>query len=639
MYGHFDEWYPELAGRTPFGGDESRGASNDHILPNTVSLVGKGNTVEPTSTRPIARTLVLQFLSMRPVPRLPTSFLLGLLLTVGLLAGCRQTRPTTGPSGPEVGPLPEIPREFRAAWIATVANIDWPSEPGLPVETQKEELRRMLDRADALNLNAVIFQVRPHADALYDSPHEPWSFYLTGEQGRAPSPSYDPLAFAIEEAHTRGLELHAWFNPYRAGHPADTSAVAPSHLANRHPSWVHEYGEYLWLDPGLPEVQDHTHRVIMDVVRRYDVDGVHFDDYFYPYPSYDDGSPFPDSTSWTRARETGWTGTRGDWRRHNVNLLVERVYRSIKETKPHVKFGISPFGIWRPDHPPGTTGFDAYTQLYADARKWLREGWVDYLTPQLYYRLDQFGHSYPEMLRWWSEQNDEDRHIWPGLYTSRVAMDGDSHWSDRQLLGQIYTARSHPAATGQVHFSMKALMPLPDSVQRAESDSTVLAPVYDTLTVGSVIVQERAVDSIRTDTTVTDRVSIVQTKPAPRALRSTHRLQARLRSEAYGTPAVIPASPWLTEKSPSRPRLSVRGDGPQRVVTWTPTGPESVHRWVVRRRTGNSWAIDVLPGEKQTLSLPIAAERAHVDAVVISAVNRFGHIGPPASVRLDRPTE
>jgi len=584
---------------------------------------------------------------------MPTLRLRGVLAVVLVLLGaalgpaCRQARLPARLAERGIDAPPEVPREVRAAWIATVANIDWPSEPGLPVAEQKAELRRMLDRAAALNLNAVIFQVRPHADALYDSPHEPWSFYLTGKQGKAPDPHYDPLAFAVEAAHERGLELHAWFNPYRAGHPADSSARAPSHVSNQHPSWVREYGEYLWLDPGVPAARDHTHRVIMDVVRRYDVDGVHFDDYFYPYPSYADGAPFPDSTSWARAQANGWEGSRADWRRHNVNRLVERLYRSIKETKPHVKFGISPFGIWRPDHPPGTRGFDAYDQLYADARTWIREGWVDYLAPQLYYRSDQFGYSYPEMLRWWIEQNHEDRHVWPGLYTSRVRMDGQQHWSDRQILGQIYTARSHPGATGQIHFSMQALMPLPDSVQRSGvPDTTRLAPVLDTVAADSMIVGPRRTDSlavgpVRLDSAVvgtvrTDSVSVVREAPPPRALQATHRLHERLRTEAYATPALVPASPWLDDDPPARPSVTARRRDAGLTLTLTPGGDEHVQWWVVRRHQEGTWHTDVLPGDRRTYDLPAPDDEAAPAALLVSAVDRVGNVSPAAVPRLSR---
>ncbi len=554
-------------------------------------------------------------------------FAIGLLVVgSGLLAGCGSTAPTPQPSPEEDVSPPPVPREFRAAWIATVANIDWPSEPGLSTQQQKAELRRMLDEAAALNLNAVIFQVRPHADALYESPHEPWSYYLTGKQGQEPQPYYDPLRFAVQEAHERGLELHAWFNPYRAGHPADTSDLAPGHVYNQHPSWVREYGDYLWLDPGVPAARDHTHRVILNVVRRYDIDGVHFDDYFYPYPSYADGAPFPDSASWARAQTNGWTGSRDDWRRHNVNRLVERVYRSVKDEKPHVKFGISPFGIWRPDHPPGTQGFDAYAALYADARKWLRNGWVDYVTPQLYYRLDQYGYSYPEMLRWWIEQNEQDRHVWPGLYTSRVRQHGDQHWSDRQILGQIYTARSHPGATGQVHFSMKALMPLPDSAYVANTLDSTLAPVSDTIPTDSIIIAGRRIDSLSVDSVTTDSVSIRRSQPPPKADRTTHRLRTRLQTEAYAAGALVPASPWLDDTPPARPRVSTERAS-QLTLKMTAGENEPVWKWVIQWRHEGSWHTAIVPRSHNSFSVPTSAPP---DAIVVRAVDRTGNLSPRA---------
>ncbi|MBU6410991.1 MAG: family 10 glycosylhydrolase, partial [Verrucomicrobia bacterium] len=262
---------------------------------------------------------------------------------------------------------PPVAREFRGAWIATVANLDWPSKPGLPVAQQKTELIALLDRAAQLKLNAVIFQVRPMCDAMYASPLEPWSAYLTGVQGRAPQPFYDPLAFAIDEAHKRGLELHAWFNPFRVSSPQARLPLALDDIARTHPELVRHYGDLLWLDPGEPAARQHVLDVIMDVVKRYDVDGVQFDDYFYPYPQSDASGrelDFPDAASWRRFG-AGRGLTRGDWRRQNINRFIQSVYQNIKAVKPWVKFGVSPFGIWRPGNPPQIKGFDAYAKLYA----------------------------------------------------------------------------------------------------------------------------------------------------------------------------------------------------------------------------------------------------------------------------------
>ncbi|MDP9348286.1 MAG: family 10 glycosylhydrolase, partial [Gemmatimonadota bacterium] len=282
-------------------------------------------------------------------------------------------------------------------WVASVANIDWPSRPGLSVAQQQAELLLILDRCAALRMNAVVLQVRPAADALYRSPHEPWSEYLTGEQGR--DPGYDPLEFAIAEAHRRGLELHAWFNPYRARHPSARAPNAPGHVSRTRPEWVKSYGRNLWMDPGEPAVQDQTVRVILDVVRRYDVDGVHLDDYFYPYPENDPATrqplPFPDSASYARYQAAGGRLGRDDWRRSNVDGLVQRLHREIRSAKPWVRFGISPFSIWRAGFPAGVRGFDPYEQLYADSRKWLVNGWVDYFAPQLYQPIGHTAQGYP----------------------------------------------------------------------------------------------------------------------------------------------------------------------------------------------------------------------------------------------------
>lgn len=370
---------------------------------------------------------------------------------------------------------PEPVREFRGAWIATVANIDWPSKPGLSVARQKAELISLLDRAAQLHFNAVVFQVRPACDAMYSSPIEPWSEYLTGAMGKAPEPFYDPLAFAIAEAHKRGLELHAWFNPFRARHLLAKSPIAPNHISKTHPELVRKYGDELWLDPGEPAAREYVLRVVMDVVNRYDVDGVTFDDYFYDYPIKDSAGhelDFPDDASWEKFGVASGLG-RDDWRRQNINRFIQNVYQNIKATKPWVQFGVSPFGIWRPKNPPQIKGFDAYAKLYADSRLWLASGWMDYLAPQLYWPVDSKEQNFAALLQWWRGQNAKGRHIWPALYDSAVG----EKFSTNEISRQIQTARGQ-SANGEIHFSLGNLLKnraLTDSIH-AEYAQPALVP-------------------------------------------------------------------------------------------------------------------------------------------------------------------
>jgi uncharacterized lipoprotein YddW (UPF0748 family) len=356
---------------------------------------------------------------------------------------------------PAPRPLPE--QEFRGVWVATVANIDWPSRRGLSAGEQKRELVAMFDRFKELNFNAVILQVRPMCDALYKSDLEPWSEYLTGEQGK--DPGYDPLAFAVAEAHKRGLELHAWFNPYRAWSPSARSKPAANHLVKARPDLAKPYGKHHWLNPTHPEVQKHSLAVVLDVVRRYDIDGVHMDDYFYPYPERDAAGaeiPFPDDDTWDAYREAGGKLGRADWRRQAVNEFVRRQYEEVKKLKPHVKVGISPFGIWRPGHPAGIAGFDQYAKLYADAKLWLNEGWVDYFTPQLYWPIGQEQQSFPKLLGWWAKENTRGRHVWPGVATYRAANDHKG-WTVGEVADQIRITREGDAP-GAIHFSAKPIL-------------------------------------------------------------------------------------------------------------------------------------------------------------------------------------
>lgn len=360
-------------------------------------------------------------------------------LLLRLLALCLPAFPVIAPAA----------QEFRGAWVASVYNLDWPSKPGLPAAAQKAELRAILNRAAELKLNAILLQVRPACDALYNAKQEPWSAFLTGRQGE--SPGYDPLEFAINEAHARGIELHAWFNPFRAAIHADDK-LAPSHVARVHPGWVRKYGGQLWLDPGVPEARRYVLDVMLDVVRRYDIDGVHIDDYFYPYPK--GGADFPDGATWAR-RGVASGLSRGDWRRDNVNRFVEEMYRSVKAVKPAVRVGISPFGIWRPGVPATIEAqLDSYEQLFADSRKWLAEGWCDYLAPQLYWSCEPAKQSFPVLLDWWRAQSRAGKPIWPGIATERIGAARPAS----EIARQIALTRRGTSQPGHIHWNMKALM-------------------------------------------------------------------------------------------------------------------------------------------------------------------------------------
>jgi uncharacterized lipoprotein YddW (UPF0748 family) len=430
---------------------------------------------------------------------------------------------------------PEPPREFRGAWITEVAsNADWPSKPGLTVAQQKAELISLLDRAVQLHLNAIVFQVRPACDAVYASPIEPWSEYLTGKQGKSPQPFYDPLAFAIDEAHKRGLELHAWFNPFRARLSTAKSPPAMNHISQTHPELIRKYGDQTWLDPGEPSVRQYVLRVVMDVVKRYDVDGVQFDDYFYPYPEKDSvgrALDFPDYATWKKYGLPNGFG-REDWRRANVNQFIQSIYQNIKATKPWVKFGISPFGIWRPQNPSQVRGLDAYAILYADSRKWLAEGWLDYIAPQLYWPIDSPQQSFPMLMQWWRGQNLKGRNLWPGLSAANVG----EKWKADEIARQIQIARGQNV-NGEIFFHLKNL-----------TDNPALAEI------------------IRNDYPQTALV------PASPWLDSTP-----------------PDQPKLTVIIEKNSRLDVR---------WETSGGEPAWLWVLQFRTDGVWTTQILPANR-----------------------------------------
>ncbi|MFE6688837.1 glycoside hydrolase family 10 protein [Streptomyces sp. NPDC057743] len=348
-------------------------------------------------------------------------------------------------------------RQLRGMWLATVANLDWPSRPGLDRAAQQRELAGLLDAAVRRRLNAVFFQVRPTADALWPSPYEPWSQVLTGVQGR--DPGWDPLDFAVREAHRRGLALHAWFNPYRIANHADPGRLAPGHPARRRPSWVVPYAGKLYYNPGLPEVRRFVQDAMMDAVRRYPLDGVHFDDYFYPYPVA--GRAFGDDAAYEAYG--GEFAGRGDWRRDNVNLLIREMHERLAGAGRHVPFGVSPFAVWRNSatDPHGSrteAGVQAYDDLYADTRRWVREGWVDSIVPQVYWPLGFAAADYAELVTWWAEVVAGTRvalYIGEALYKAgRTAQ--PAAWRDPAELSRHLTfAARHPQVGGHVYFSTK----------------------------------------------------------------------------------------------------------------------------------------------------------------------------------------
>ena len=460
-------------------------------------------------------------------------FLAAVLLLPGLLAAQSFKPSRERPSG--------LPREFRGAWVACVYNIDWPSRKGLSAASQQSELRRILDQMARMNMNAVIFQVRPNADAVYSSRIEPWSPWLTGSMGR--SPGYDPLAFCVSEAHARGIEVHAWFNPFRAL-PNASMPVSRNHVSRSHPSVIRDFKNYKWMDPGNSFTRDRAMQVILDVVRRYDIDGVHIDDYFYPYPDLGkDGRPrqrFPDGRSDAQ-------------RRSSVDSFVKGMYRGVKKTKPWVRVGISPFGIWKPGVPAGTTAsISAYDHLAADSRKWLREGWCDYLSPQLYWRIEG-PQSFSRLLTWWRGQGS--RPVWPGIATSRIQSSEDPGRPASEILRQVDLSRKVGRNwVGHVHWSMKSLRQNRGGVAKS------------------------------------------------------------LEKGAYRYPALVPPMPWVSKKEPATPRLEASAGRGEVRVRWNPVSGAA--RYAIQAKTDRGWSLHrVVPGGARETTLKGSFKAVAVSAV------------------------
>lgn len=502
-------------------------------------------------------------------------------LTLGFVAAAFATAGVARAAAP--ASPPPAPREFRAAWVATVSNIDWPSKKGLTTEEQRREILLICDRAAELKLNCLIVQVRPATDTMYPSKLEPWSPYLTGTAGAAPKPYYDPLQMWIDEGHKRGIEIHAWFNPYRARMDAK-SDVAPTHVSKTDPEIVLKYGDKLWLDPGEPKAAQRSLDVFNDVTRRYDVDGIHIDDYFYPYPVKDEVTkqeiPFPDDASWNRYKRSNPVRpnpaatnpaqaeqmARADWRRQNVNQLVERIYTSTKQIKPHVKFGISPFGIGRKGKVPGISGLDQYEALYADAALWLQKGWCDYFVPQLYWPIAKKEQSFPVLLDYWRSENFQNRHIWPGLFTAQMFEKTPKGFEPDEIVRQVRVTREG-ANPGHAHFSMRAF--------------------YG------------------------DRLSLTTT----------------LKREIYQTPALVPASPWLDSAPPPKPGVKLVKRKTTEVHL-TPGRGEKTWVWAIWRKQGDAWSFQTAPGDWRAITVEPGTTE-----VVVTAVDRVGNESARVSAR------
>ncbi len=501
--------------------------------------------------------------------------LLSLLVSLAACTSISRGQPSGNPGAVTA---PPTLREFRGVWVATVANIDWPSKRTLSSDQQVAEMNAILDRAAKLNLNAIVLQVRPSCDAMYPSALEPWSEYLSGRSGMgvtgAPA-GYDPLKLWIDGAHARGLQLHAWINPFRARHIEAKAPDAPSHISQRRPDLVKSYDRYLWLDPGEPDARAHSLAVALDLVKRYDLDGLHFDDYFYPYPKANE--EFPDDASYAKhvqmARSQGHEPlARGDWRRSNIDGFVQDLYREIKAAKPWVLVGISPFGIWRPGFPAGVKGFDAYDKLAADAKRWLNEGWLDYCAPQLYWKITAPGQPFEPLLTWWIGENLKGRHVWPGLNASRVGSTEKEPFAAEEITRQVEIVQGVAQRGG----------PSPRT-----SAGVVLYSVI-------ALMQNRG--------GLADRLALT-----------------------FRMPALIPASPWLAgdRPLPARPITSTEANSTGTLITLTAPIGTDVQIFVawVSEAGATSPRLVLVPKADARLSLPAGASAR------VACVDRYGRIG------------
>lgn len=458
--------------------------------------------------------------------------------------------------------LPEVKREFRAAWIATVANINWPSSRNLSTQEQKNEAIRILDLLAETNFNAVVFQVRPSADALYKSNYEPWSYYLAGETGKAPAPYYDPLEFWIDEAHKRGMELHVWLNPYRAHHLSG-GGVSSESMVKKSPSNIVKLknGMY-WFDPASVKTQDHVSNVVRDIVSRYDIDAVHFDDYFYPYASYNGGADFPDTASWNTYKNADGSLSKADWRRDHVNKFIERINKEIKQEKSYVKFGISPFGIWKSGYPAGVVGSSQYDELYADAKLWLNKGWIDYFSPQLYWPINSQRQNFQDLLQWWQDENTMNRHLWPGLNTVEVKAANRS----TEIVNQIKITNEvlSKESIGVVHYSVAGLM-------------------------------------------------------------NNSQMVTALKNGPYKERALIPKSPWMKSEVIEKPTLQLLNDTDVITANWHNNAQKNAFQWVLFTQYDQEWTTEILNKDILSKKINKNKDGKKLKGVALKAIDRLGN--------------
>lgn len=464
-------------------------------------------------------------------------------------------------------PIPDPPRELRATWCATVSRIDWPPQSGVStsiVNAQKARLIQHLDAMADANMNAMYFQVRPAGDAMYDSNIEPWSQWLTGSQNTAAN--WDPLEFAVTEAHARGIQLHAWVNPYRAALDHSTWNKAPNHVMRARPDLCVSFSDgKTYMDPGKPDTINWIKDVVSDIVTRYDVDGVVFDDYFYP------GTSFPDQGTYQAYLNSGGNLSRDNWRRENVNQLIQQCSQLVHSIRSTCEFGVGPFGIWRPGYPSGIVGADYFATHYCDSRKWLQQGWVDSLSPQLYWPLGSPGQPFGDLIDWWVLQNTN-RHVLASTAVYRVGSSSYANWGGTtasEIVNQVNRTRQ-AGGVGNVHYSVRWLTDDPKSVRSA------------------------------------------------------------LKAGPYSKDAIRPAATWLDSTAPPAPQASmgpVNGNPSGRTITFSQSpGHEKARWWCVYTYNGSAWSHVVLPGAATSYRAGASTQE-----FAVSAIDAAGNESPRAA--------